>query len=57
MKSTTDGIIALHVEVKVSPHEMRDWSPGRIEQFFKGLAMAREAAAGEKSDDRGDERA
>jgi hypothetical protein len=43
----TAGLVALHVSVKVSVEQMREWSPERIEAFFRGVAMVQAAARGE----------
>lgn len=34
-----DGGMRLHIEVKIPVAEMRLWHPGRIMQFFRGVAQ------------------
>jgi hypothetical protein len=42
-KIQTDGIVAFHVDLRVYPDQIKNWSPERIAKFFDGIAQAIEA--------------
>lgn len=44
MKTTTDGMIAFYISVRVDVAAMKDWEPERITAFFAGIAQAKAAA-------------
>lgn len=42
----TEGMVALHVSVRIDASEMRSWEAWRIRTFFTGLVQAIEACDG-----------
>jgi len=40
------GVTVLHVDLKVTAAEMREWEPARISAFFNGIAQIKRAAEG-----------
>ena len=49
MKVSADGIVALHVSIKIDVNEMKNWTPERITALFDGMAQVRNAAAPPRS--------
>ena len=46
-KETCDGIVALHIEIKINPADFYTWDAERIRAYFDGLAKAIAAANGQ----------
>jgi len=46
----TDGVMRFYVHFEVEAHEMREWQPDRIAQFFRGIAVAIQARSSLKAD-------
>lgn len=43
-KETCDGLIAIHISIKINPTEFCTWDAERIRAYFDGLAKAIAAA-------------